>query len=80
MALEVSVVFVVVEAEGCFDAAALGLSSPNEPPSLSDSAARESDVMVPTPSWMGLRVDSGSVVTLFSKVSKERLQGGGQNG
>lgn len=62
-------VFVVVDAEGCFDAAALGLPSPKDPSFLRDSAARESDVTVPTPSWMGLRVDSGSVVTWWARVS-----------
>jgi hypothetical protein len=62
VALEVSVLLVVEDAEGCFEAAALGLPAPKEP-DWSDSAARESDVTVPTPSWTGLRVDSGSVVT-----------------
>ena len=62
VALEVSVLFVLVEAEGCFDAAALGLPSPNEPEFLSDSPARESDVTVPTASLI-LLFDAGSVVT-----------------
>jgi hypothetical protein len=39
------VLFVVVEAEGWRDAAAWGL--PKEPPDCKDSAARESEVMVP---------------------------------
>jgi hypothetical protein len=45
VAPEVSVLFVVVEAEGWRDAAAWGL--PKEPPDCKDSAARESEVMVP---------------------------------
>jgi hypothetical protein len=63
VAFEVSVVLVVVELEGCLEAAALGLPAPKSPSLLRDSAASESDVTMPTPSWMGLRVDSGSVVT-----------------
>jgi hypothetical protein len=39
------VLFVVVEAEGWREAAAWGL--PKEPPDCKDSAARESEVMVP---------------------------------
>ena len=62
--------FVVEEADGCFDAAALGLPAPKSPSLLRDSAARESDVTVPTLSWMGLRVDSESVVTWKSEVSR----------
>jgi hypothetical protein len=63
VALDVSVLFVFVDAEGCFEAAALGLPAPKSPSFFRDSAARESEVTVPVPSWMGLRVDSGSVVT-----------------
>lgn len=63
VALLVSVVLVVVDAEGCFEAAALGLSAPKSPPCLRDSAASESEVMVPAPSWTGFCQDSGSVVT-----------------
>lgn len=55
-------VFVVVDADGCLLAAALGLPSPNEPSPFRDSPARESDVTVPTPSWTGI-LDAGSVVT-----------------
>jgi hypothetical protein len=39
------VLFVVVEAEGCEEAAAWEL--PKEPPCCRDSAAKESEVMVP---------------------------------
>lgn len=59
----------MVEAEGCFEAAALGLPSPKSPPFLIDSAARESEVMIPAPSWTGFCQDSGSVVTLGWSVS-----------
>jgi hypothetical protein len=62
VALDVSVVLVVVELEGCPDAPALGLPSPKLPEPFRDSAARESDVTVPTASLMGL-LDAGSVVT-----------------
>lgn len=55
-----SVVFVVVELEGCFEGAALGLLSVN----ADDWAARESDVTVPTASGMRL-LDAGSVVTFI---------------
>lgn len=44
--------FVVVEAEGCWEAAAW-LPRPKEPPDCSDSAARESEVMVPAFSILG---------------------------
>lgn len=57
-----SVLAAVLPAEGCEEAAALGLPSPKEPEPESDSAARESAVTVPTPSWMGIW-DRGSVVT-----------------
>lgn len=62
VALEVSVVFVVVEAEGCLEAAALGFPAPKEPSLCRDSAARESDVTTPTASWMGC-LAAGSLVT-----------------
>jgi len=52
LAAEVSVVFEVVEADGWEEAEAL--PSANEPPDLSDSAARESDVMSPGPSLITL--------------------------
>jgi len=63
VALEVSSLLVFVERDGCLDTAALGLPAPNSPSCFRDSAARESEVTVPTPSWMGLRIPSGSVVT-----------------
>jgi hypothetical protein len=63
VALEVSLLFVFVEAEGCFEAAALGLPEPKSPSFLRDSAASESEVTVPALSWIGLRAPSGSVVT-----------------
>jgi hypothetical protein len=50
VALDVSVLFVFVDAEGCLDAAALGFPAPKSPSFLRDSAARESDVTVPAPS------------------------------
>jgi hypothetical protein len=62
VALEVSVLFVLVEEEGCLDAAAFGLPSPKEPEFLRDSPARESDVTVPTASLI-LLFDAGSLVT-----------------
>lgn len=62
MALEVSVVFVVVEAEGWLVTPAFGLPSPKWPWFLRDSPASESDVTVPTASLMGI-FDWGSVVT-----------------
>lgn len=46
----VSVLAVVLPADGWADAAALGLPSPKDPSPLRDSAARESLVTVPTPS------------------------------
>lgn len=58
MAPEVSVLFEVVEAEGCFEAAAWGLFAAKEPSLLRDSAARESEVTRPVGS---LRVAVGSV-------------------
>jgi hypothetical protein len=60
--LVVSVVFVVVDEDGCLLAAALGLPSPKEPEFFRDSPARESEVTVPTPSLIGI-LDAGSVVT-----------------
>jgi len=62
VAEEVSVVFVVVEDEGCAVAPALGLPAPKEPEFLRDSPARESEVTVPTASLMRL-LASGSLVT-----------------
>lgn len=50
VALDVSVLLVLVDADGCFDAAAFGFPLPNEPSPWSDSAARESEVTMPTPS------------------------------
>lgn len=50
VALEVSVLARLEEREGWDDAAAFGLPVPKEPLLSRDSAARESDVMVPTPS------------------------------
>jgi len=61
VALDVSVVFVVVDAEGCLEAAALGLPAPKEP-DWRDSAARESDVTTPTASGIALSA-AGSLVT-----------------
>lgn len=62
VAPDVSVVLVVVDLEGCFDAAACGLPSPKEPEPLSDSAASESDVTTPTASGISC-LQAGSVVT-----------------
>lgn len=50
MALEVSVLARLEDAEGCLEAAALGLPAPKSPPELRESAARESEVTVPAPS------------------------------
>jgi hypothetical protein len=61
VAPDVSVLFVVVEAEGCCEAAAW--LPPNDPPDRKDSAARESEVMVPGFSILGSEVVWGSVVT-----------------
>jgi hypothetical protein len=61
VAPDVSVLF--VDLEGCFEAAALGLPSPNEPSPLRDSAARESDVTTPTASWAEACLEAGSEVT-----------------
>jgi hypothetical protein len=47
VAPDVSVLFVFVDLEGCFEAVALGLPAPKEPPLFWDSPARESEVMVP---------------------------------
>jgi len=52
VAAEVSVVFEVVEADGCEEAVAL--PSAKLPPDLRDSAARESEVMSPGPSLITL--------------------------
>lgn len=62
MAADVSVIFVVVDLEGCFNAEACGLPSPKEPCPFRDSAASESEVTTPTASWMGC-LERGSVVT-----------------
>lgn len=55
--------FVVEEAEGWEDAAAWLPSPPKEPLLESDSAARESEVMVPADSTLGCDVPWGSLVT-----------------
>ena len=56
-----SVVFVVVEDEGCDEAASW--PEPKLPPELMDSPARESEVMVPAFSTLGLLIPWGSLVT-----------------
>jgi hypothetical protein len=52
VAFEVSVLLVLVECEGCLEAAAFGLPSPKwpEPDSFRESAASESEVTTPTAS------------------------------
>jgi hypothetical protein len=61
VALEISVLFVVVPREGWSEIPEASL--PKEPPLLRDSAARESEVMMPEDSLMGLLKASGSLVT-----------------
>jgi hypothetical protein len=63
VAPDVSVLFVFVDLDGWFDAAALGLPLPKEPSPLRDSAVRESDVTTPTPSLMEAFLEAGSEVT-----------------
>ena len=58
-----SVLFAVVDEEGCADAAAPELA-PKEPPLARDSAARESEVISPAFSNLGFLRASGSFETL----------------
>lgn len=67
VAPEVSVLLVVVELEGCEEAAAW-LPAPNEPPTFNDSPARESDVTVPAFSTLGLLIPSLVLVTYLIEV------------
>lgn len=62
VALDVSVLFVVVEPEDCAVLPTPGFLLAKAPPLEMDSPARESDVMVPAPSVTGLLL-AGSVVT-----------------
>ena len=63
MALEVSVVLVVVDLAGCEDGPRTSESAAKLPPEVMDSAARESERTVPGFSILGFETDSWVVVT-----------------
>ena len=67
VALDVSVVLLVVDLEGCAEAAAYGFPEAKPPLLFNDSAARESDVTRPVASWMGW-FERGSVVTYVYQI------------
>lgn len=71
VALDVSVLFVVVDPEDWAVLPTPGFLLAKAPPLAMDSPARESDVMVPAPSLTGLLL-AGSVVTWVVLV-KEHL-------
>jgi hypothetical protein len=69
VALEVSVVLVVVEADGGPEGPRALLLAAKSPPSLIDSAARESEVTVPGFSTLTFLASAGSVGAWVGDVS-----------